>query len=122
MRILMRLLLAVTLVLNGLAGAHALVVPTGPQVQQDLAVSGPAHGGHCDDTAAAAAAAAPSDGSSDVHGRDCCQDACQCACAPQAHALAALPAPWPGGSGSGAAPEPDWPSLRPAPLLRPPIS
>lgn len=140
MRVVLRCCLLVTLVLNGLAGARAAAAPAGsamlptPATTTAPASAEEAHaraeghqapeaashasatGGHCDDMSPAASPAG------DLHGRDCCQDACQCACPSPAHAPSGLAPPLAAGPGPGRAERSDWSSLRPAPLLRPPIA
>lgn len=139
MRVVLRCCLLVTLVLNGLAGARAAaalagsaVLPppaatTAPASTADsralaqehhapAAMSRTSATGHCDDVTPAVSPAG------DLHGRDCCQDACQCACPSPAHAPSGLAPPLAAGPGPGRVERSDWSSLRPAPLLRPPIA
>lgn len=138
MRVVLRCCLLVTLVLNGLAGARAAAALAGSAMLPVSAATAPAvaeksdarseglfapalafHAsatGHCADVTPAAS---PAGG---LHGRDCCQDACQCACTTPAHAPAGLVPPLAAGPGPGRVERSDWSSLRPAPLLRPPIA
>lgn len=120
MSFLSRLFLALVLLFNGLAAAHAFAAPGGDAAMHaDVAETG------CHDRQKAATS--PSDSPvGGVHGEShspaCCQDLCQCACALQA--LAGLPPPGvgPWGAVTGPVRLADYLSVSPAVLLRPPIA
>lgn len=135
----MRLLLAIILVVNGVGGAladvrgitdpvadragdpHRAHHPPGAPEARPPAVAAAMPGCHEQGAGPAGMPAAAPVPDAPAHGH-CCQDACHCVCTLQAHAPALLPAAVPQRTVAGLAALPGWVAPDPSLLLRPPIA